>query len=142
MRSLPAAGRTPSAMPRHAPAGTIGSMTSVTLYHNPRCSTSRNALALLRERGIEATIVEYLKTPLTRAQWQALAQATGEPAHALLRRKEPLYAELGLDRTDVSEAAVLDALVAHPALFNRPVVQSERGARVARPIERLLEVLP
>jgi arsenate reductase len=117
-------------------------MTSVTLYHNPRCSTSRNALALLRERGIEPTIVEYLKTPPTRDELQALAQATGEPARGLLRTKEPLCAELGLTGDDVSDAQALDALAAHPALLNRPVVRSEHGARVARPIERMLEILP
>ena len=115
------------------------SMNTVTLYHNPRCSTSRNALALLQARGIKPTIVEYLQTPLTRAQWQALATATGEPLQGLLRSKEPLYAELGL--ANATDEAIVQALVTHPILFNRPVVQSARGARVARPIERMLEIL-
>ena len=114
-------------------------MNTVTLYHNPRCSTSRNALAMLRERGIEPTIVEYLQTPLDGSQLQALAAATGEPLQGLLRSKEPLYAEL--DLAHATDEAILQALVAHPILFNRPVVQNARGARVARPIERMLEIV-
>ena len=116
-------------------------MNTVTLFHNPRCSTSRNALALLRERGIEPHIVDYLKSPPTREQWHALGQATGEPLHGLLRTKEALYGELGLGPSS-SDAQILDALVAHPVLLNRPVLQTEHGARVGRPIERMLEVLP
>ena len=116
-------------------------MNTVTLFHNPRCSTSRNALALLRERGIEPHIVDYLKTPPTREQWQALGQATGGPLHSLLRTKEALYGELSLGPSS-SDAQILDALVAHPVLLNRPVVQTELGARVGRPIENILEVLP
>ena len=116
-------------------------MNTVTLFHNPRCSTSRNALALLRERGIEPHIVDYLKSPPTREQWQALGQATGEPLHGLLRTKETLYGGLGLSPSS-SDAQILDALVAHPVLLTRPVVQTELGARVGRPIEKILEVLP
>ena len=115
-------------------------MDTITLFHNPRCSTSRNALALLRERGIEPQIVDYLKTPPTREQLQALGPATGEPLHGLLRTKEALYGELGLSPTS-SDAQILDALTAHPVLLNRPVLQTERGARVGRPIEKILEIL-
>ena len=117
-------------------------MNTVTLFHNPRCSTSRNALALLRERGIEPHIVDYLKSPPTREQWQALGQATGEPLHGLLRTKEALFTELGLDAPGVTDAQLVDAMLLHPILINRPIVVTPRGARLCRPAEQVLEVLP
>lgn len=117
-------------------------MSTVTIYHNPKCSTSRNALALLRERGIEPVVVEYLKTPPSRDELRAIAQATGEPLRALLRTKQAECAEQGLDDPSVSDEQLLDAMVATPVLINRPIVVTPKGARLGRPLERVLEVLP
>lgn len=114
---------------------------TVTYYHNPNCSTSRNALALLREHGVEPVIVEYLKTPLSRAELADLLHKLDLPPRALIRTKGDLYAELGLADESLSDDALLDALAAHPALMERPVAVSEKGARIGRPMERVLEVL-
>ena len=116
-------------------------MSAVTIYHNPRCSTSRNALALLRERGIEPQVVEYLKTPPSRDELQRIAAATSEPLRALLRTKQPEYLEQGLDDPQLSDDQLLDAMLATPVLINRPIVVSAKGARLGRPLERVLEVL-
>ncbi len=116
-------------------------MTHVTLYHNPRCSTSRHALELLRERGVEPTIVEYLKNPPSRDELRRIAQATGEPLRALLRTKQPEYLEQGLDNPALSDEQLLDAMLATPVLINRPIVVTPKGARLGRPLERILEVL-
>ena len=113
----------------------------VTIYHNPRCSTSRNALALLQERGIEPRVIEYLKTPPSRAELKAIAKATGEPLRALVRAKQAEYAELGLEDTALTDDQLIDAMLAHPVLINRPIVVTSRGARLGRPLERVLEVL-
>ncbi|WP_367350284.1 arsenate reductase (glutaredoxin) [Ottowia sp.] len=113
----------------------------VTIYHNPRCSTSRNALALLQERGIEPRVIEYLKTPPSRAELKAIAKATGEPLRALVRAKQAEYAELGLDDPALTDDQLIDAMLAHPVLINRPIVVTPRGARLGRPLERVLEVL-
>ena len=112
---------------------------TITLYHNPRCSTSRNALALLREHGVEPHIIDYLKTPLSRDALAALIARSGLPVRDFLRHKEALYDELRLDTQD--DAALLDALVAHPQLFNRPVASSDKGVRIGRPAERVLDLL-
>ena len=112
---------------------------TITLYHNPRCSTSRNALALLREHGVEPHIIHYLKTPLSRDELAALIARSGLPVRDFLRHKEVLYDELQLDTQD--DAALLDALAAHPQLFNRPVASSDSGVRIGRPAERVLELL-
>ena len=112
---------------------------TITLYHNPRCSTSRSALALLREHGVEPHIIDYLQTPLSRGALAALIARSGLPVRDFLRRKEALYSELQLDTQD--DEALLDALAAHPQLFNRPVASSERGVRIGRPAERVLELL-
>ena len=117
-------------------------MSDVTIWHNPNCGTSRNTLALLRERGIEPEVVLYLKTPPDRATLQAVVRATGEPVRALLREKEKLCAELGLDDAAKSDDELLDAMLAHPALINRPVVITAKGARLCRPVEKVVEVLP
>ena len=117
-------------------------MSTVTIYHNPRCSTSRNALALLRERGIEPTVVEYLKTPPSRDELRRIAQATGEPLRALIRSKQPEYAEQGLDDPALTDAQLLDAMLATPVLINRPIVVSAKGARLGRPLEKVLDILP
>ena len=113
----------------------------VTIYHNPRCSTSRNALALLQERGIEPRVIEYLKTPPGRAELKAIAKATGEPLRALVRAKQAEYAELGLDDPALTDDQLIDAMLAHAVLINRPIVVTPRGARLGRPLERVLEVL-
>ena len=116
-------------------------MTHATLYHNPRCSTSRQALELLRERGVEPTIVEYLKNPPSRDELRRIAQATGEPLRALLRTKQPEYLEQGLDNPALTDDQLLDAMLATPVLINRPIVVTPKGARLGRPLERILEVL-
>jgi arsenate reductase len=116
-------------------------MTDLTLYHNPRCGTSRGTLALLQERGIEPRVIEYLKTPPSRAELKAIARATGEPLRALLRGKEALCAELGLDDPSLDDEQLLDAMLAHPILINRPIAVTPRGARLCRPAERVLELL-
>jgi arsenate reductase len=120
---------------------------TVTLYHNPNCSNSRGALALLRERGIEPAIVEYLQTPLSRAALAALAQQLAQTAGAewpglrdgMMRTKEAAYADLALDGAD--DAALLDALAAHPILLNRPIVVTAKGAKLCRPPEAVLAIL-
>lgn len=114
---------------------------SWTLYHNPNCGTSRTVLATLREAGIEPEVVLYLKTPPDIAQLHALRDALGQPAQALLRTKEALCAELGLDQEGVDEERILVAIAEHPILLNRPVVSSPRGARVCRPAEVVKELL-
>lgn len=116
--------------------------TAFTLYHNPRCGTSRNVLALLQQHGIEPQVIDYLKNPPDRATLQALAQATGEPALGLVRTKEPLFKELQLDAPGVTDAHLLDAIAAHPILLNRPVVASPQGTKVCRPAEKVLDLLP
>src|SRR5215469_6304558 len=107
----------------------------VWIYHNPDCGTSRNTLALIRHAGIEPTVIEYLKTPPGKDELRALAAATGEPVRALLRQKGTPYAELGLDNAALTDDQLLDALVQHPILLNRPVVASPLGAAVCRPAE-------
>ncbi|NMM76636.1 arsenate reductase (glutaredoxin) [Acidovorax sp. SRB_24] len=114
----------------------------ITIYHNPRCSNSRAALALLQERGLVPRIVDYLKTPLDRAALQALVAATGVPLRELLRSKEAAYAALGLGDAACTEAQLLDAVVQYPELLNRPIVVAPRGALLCRPPERVLELLP
>jgi len=115
---------------------------AVTIFHNPRCSKSRQTLALLEARGIQPTIVEYLKTPPDRATIAGLLRKLGVPARALLRRNEPEYAELGLGNPELSEDALLDALAARPRLLERPIVVVGRRARIGRPPEAVLEILP
>ncbi|MBU6419230.1 MAG: arsenate reductase (glutaredoxin) [Proteobacteria bacterium] len=109
-----------------------------TIYHNPKCGTSRNVLQILREAGVEAEIVEYLKTPLSRKELADLAKKLGG-ATEVLRTKEPLAAELGLK--DAGDDAILDAIAEHPILFNRPVVVTEKGAKACRPSETVREII-
>ena len=113
----------------------------VTIYHNPKCGTSRTTLALIREAGIEPEIVEYLKTPPTRTVLTGLIKQSGGSARDLLRVKEPLAAELGLDDPKVSDAKIVDAMMEHPILLNRPIVVTARGARLCRPPETVHEIL-
>ena len=111
---------------------------SVTIYHNPACGTSRKTLELLRERGYAPTVVEYLKTGWTRPQLEGLLKKMGAAPRDILRPKET--AEFGLDAAS-SDDAILDAMVAHPILVNRPIVETPTGARLGRPMEVVLEVL-
>ncbi len=117
-------------------------MSSITIYHNPACGTSRNTLALIRNSGVEPEVIEYLKTPPTKARLQELLAALGISARALLREKGTPYAELGLDDPKWSEDELLDCMVQHPILINRPVVLTPLGARLCRPSELVLEILP
>ena len=114
--------------------------TDIVIYHNPECGTSRNTLAMIRNAGIEPVVIEYLKTPPSRAELAALAKQAGG-ARALLREKEARAAELGLN-ADVADGAILDAIAAHPLLLNRPVVVTPKGTRSCRPSEVVLELLP
>ena len=115
---------------------------AVTIYHNPACSTSRRTLALIREAGIEPAVVQYLKTPPDRPTLERLIAAMGIPARGLLRRKEALYRELGLADPGLSDEAAIDAMLAHPILIERPVVETDRGVRLCRPPETVREILP
>lgn len=114
----------------------------VVIYHNPACGSSRNSLALIREAGIEPRVVEYLKTPLDKAGLVALLGQMGASARDLLRDKGDLYKELALDNPALSDDALLDAIAAHPVLMNRPVVVTHKGARLCRPPETVLALLP
>jgi arsenate reductase len=117
-------------------------MSPTTIYHNPQCSTSRKALALLREHGQEPQIIEYLQTPPDRATLQALIAASGRPVSDFVRRKETLFDELHLGAEGVTDADRLDALAAHPRLLERPIVVTELGTRLGRPLESVLGILP
>ncbi|QKV52009.1 arsenate reductase (glutaredoxin) [Comamonas antarctica] len=114
----------------------------VTIYHNSRCSNSRGALALIRERGIEPTIVDYIAEPLDAAALTALVRQLGVPVRELLRSKEAIYAELQLDDPAIGDAELIDAVAAHPVLLNRPIVVTPRGAALCRPPEKVLALLP
>lgn len=114
---------------------------NVTIFHNPACGTSRNVLALIREAGIEPVVVDYQKTPYTREQLSGLLQAMGLRPRDVLRTKGDLYTELGLADPALSDAQLLDALLAHPVLVERPIVVSPRGTRLCRPKERVLDLL-
>jgi arsenate reductase len=115
---------------------------AVTIYHNPACGTSRNVLALIRNAGIEPTIIEYLKTPPDRATLRALIAELGIPVRQLLREKGTPYAALGLGESRWSDGELIEHMLAHPILINRPVVVTARGARLCRPSETVLEILP
>jgi arsenate reductase len=112
-----------------------------TIYHNPACGTSRNTLAMIRATGTEPTIIEYLKTPPTREELRALVQRMGIPLRDLLRQKGTPYAELGLGKPELSDDALLDAIEAHPILINRPIVVTDKGARLCRPSELVIDLL-
>ncbi|WP_010217636.1 arsenate reductase (glutaredoxin) [Sphingomonas sp. PAMC 26621] len=114
----------------------------IIVYHNPACGTSRNTLAMIRNAGIEPHVVEYLKTPPSRAMLVALVERAGMTPRALLRAKGTPYAELGLDDETLSDAALVDAMTAHPALINRPLVVSPLGVKLCRPSEAVLDLLP
>ncbi|EON89047.1 arsenate reductase (glutaredoxin) [Plesiomonas shigelloides] len=115
---------------------------SVTIYHNPECGTSRNTLALIRNSGIEPEVILYLQTPPDRATLQQLIQAMGISVRALLRQNVAPYAELGLAEDKFSDEHLLDAMLAHPILINRPIVVTPIGTRLCRPSEVVLDILP
>lgn len=117
-------------------------MSVITVYHNPKCSNSRGALELIRERGFEPQVVEYLKTPLSTAALRALVAACGVPVRELMRSKEALYGELGLDDPTLDDDTLIAAMAEHPVLLNRPIVTTPLGTRLCRPPERVLDILP
>ena len=130
--------------PRLRPVGRpayTARMSDITICHNARCSNSRGALALLRERGLEPVVIDYIKEPLNVAQLTALVARLGVPVRELLRAKEAAYQALDLGNPRHSDADVLEAVANHPELLNRPIVVTPRGARLCRPPERVLELL-
>ena len=114
----------------------------IVIYHNPACGTSRNTLALIRHVGIEPHVVEYLKTPPSRALVAQLVERMGGSVRDILREKGTPYAELGLDDAALSDDQLLDAIEAHPILMNRPIVVSPLGVKLCRPSEAVLDLLP
>lgn len=114
----------------------------VIIYHNPVCGTSRNVLAMIRNAGVEPHVIEYVKTPPSRAMLESLIRRIGEGARPLLREKGTPYAELGLDDPDLDDAALIDAMIEHPILINRPIVVSPKGVRLCRPSEEVFDLLP
>ena len=114
----------------------------IVIYHNPECGTSRNALAMIRNASIESHVVEYLKTPPSRALLVELIERAGISPRELLREKGTPYAELGLGDTSLSDEALVDAMMAHPILINRPLVVSPLGVKLCRPSEAVLDLLP
>lgn len=115
---------------------------TITIYHNPGCGTSRNVLALIRNSGEEPEVIEYLKTPPSRERLQALIAAMGISVRDLLRRKGTPFDELGLDDPKFSNDELIDLMLAHPILINRPIVETSLGTRLCRPSEAVLEILP
>ena len=114
----------------------------ITIYHNPKCSTSRNVLALIRNTGVEPEVIDYLQTPPTRETLVALIAQMAVPVRDMMRRKEALYEELALDNPALGDDALVDAMLAHPILMNRPIVVTPLGARLCRPSEAVLDLLP
>ena len=117
-------------------------MTDIVIYHNPACGTSRNTLAMIRNAGIEPHVVEYLKTPPSRALLEQLIVRAGITARELLREKGTPYAELGLGDMALGDEALIDAMMAHPVLINRPLVVSPLGVKLCRPSEAVLDLIP
>lgn len=114
----------------------------IVIYHNPACGTSRNALAMIRNAGIEPHVIEYLKTPPSRVLLVELIARAGITPRDLLREKGTPYAELGLDNPALTDDELLDAMVAHPILINRPLVVSAHGVKLCRPSETVLDLIP
>ncbi|HTO78167.1 MAG TPA: arsenate reductase (glutaredoxin) [Methylocystis sp.] len=114
---------------------------TVTIYHNPACGTSRNVLGMIRERGVEPKIVEYLKTPPSTSKLKSLLAQMEISARELLRKRGTPYDELGLDDPKWSEAELIDLMVKHPVLIERPIVETPKGTRLCRPKEKALEIL-
>ena len=114
----------------------------IVIYHNPECGTSRNALAMIRNAGIEPHVIEYLKTPPSRALLASLIVRASVTPRALLREKGTPYADLGLDNPDLSDVHLIDAMMKHPVLINRPLVVSPQGVKLCRPSEEVLDLIP
>jgi arsenate reductase len=114
----------------------------VTIYHNPECGTSRNTLALIRHAGLEPVVIEYLRTPPNREQLAKMIAAAGLTVREAIREKGTPYADLGLDDPELTDAQLLDAMLGHPILINRPFVVTPMGTRLARPSELVLDILP
>jgi arsenate reductase len=117
-------------------------MSTITIYHNPRCGTSRNTLALIRNTGAEPEVIEYLAMPPTRETLIELITQMKIPVRALMREKEKLFGELQLGNPALDDEALIDAMLAHPILINRPIVVTELGVRLCRPSEAVLAILP
>jgi len=117
-------------------------MTDITIYHNPACGTSRNTLALIRNSGVEPIVIEYLRSPPGKERLQQLVKAMGIGARALLRQKGTPYDELGLSDPKWTDTELIDFMVQHPILMNRPVVVTPLGTRLCRPSEAVLDILP
>jgi len=117
-------------------------MSEVTIYHNPACGTSRNVLGLIRNAGIEPRVVEYLKIPPDLGTLTALIARMGVPVREVVREKEAIHAELGLDKPDVDDATLIEAMLAHPVLINRPIVVTPGAVKLCRPSESVLDILP
>ncbi|WP_421995878.1 arsenate reductase (glutaredoxin) [Roseococcus sp.] len=115
---------------------------TITIYHNPDCGTSRNTLAMIRNSGTEPTVIEYLKTPPTRPELMDLIRRMGLTVRALLREKGTPYAMLGLDDVTLTDDQLVDAMMAHPILINRPIVVTPLGVKLCRPSEAVLDILP
>jgi arsenate reductase (glutaredoxin) len=120
----------------------VGTPVQVTIYHNPLCGTSRNTLAMIRNAGIEPEVIEYLKTPPDRATLVALIKRMGVPVRDVLREKGTPFTDLGLASDALSDAQLIDAIMAHPILLNRPIVVTENGVKLCRPSEVVLDLLP
>ncbi|MDF0517024.1 arsenate reductase (glutaredoxin) [Bradyrhizobium yuanmingense] len=114
---------------------------TVTIYHNPACGTSRNTLAMIRQSGVEPDVIEYLKTPPSRDELKELIATMGIPVRALLREKGTPYKELGLDDPKWSDEQLLEVMIAHPILINRPIVVTPKGTRLCRPSEAVVDLL-
>ena len=114
---------------------------TVTIYHNPACGTSRNTLAMIRQSGTEPVVIEYLKTPPSREKLKELIATMGIPVRALLREKGMPYKELGLDDPKWSDDELIDQMLAHPILINRPIVATPKGTRLCRPSEAVVDLL-
>ena len=115
---------------------------TITIYHNPKCGTSRNTLALIRNTGTEPTIIEYLNNPPSKENLLALIATIGSPVREIMRQKESIYQALQLDDTKWSDEALVDHMLAHPILINRPIVVTSVGTRLCRPSEIVLDILP
>ncbi|WP_421291775.1 glutaredoxin-dependent arsenate reductase [Aeromonas veronii] len=117
-------------------------MSAITIYHNPECGTSRNTLELIRNSGVEPTVIHYLETPPSRDQLVALIAAMAMPVRDLLRKNVPPYEALGLTEDRFSDDELIDAMLAHPILINRPIVVTPLGTKLCRPSEVVLDILP
>jgi len=117
-------------------------MSDITIYHNPRCGTSRNTLAMIRNSGVEPTVIEYLKIPPSREQLVALIAAAGLGVRGIMRAKEAMFSELGLADPAKTDGELIEAMMTHPILINRPIVVTPLGTRLCRPSELVLDILP